>query len=242
MPPAPLETLERRSGALRPSGSGPIGEQILPQLRQDIVTGRWKPGERLPEPELCEAFGVSRTPLRDALKILETEGLVRLLPHVGATVTPIDPPDLMDKLEVMAGLEQVAASGVAARQEPAVLRRIHALHQSMIDAARENQVYRYYGLNDEFHAAIVRGNRNETLSRLHETMMWHVFRARRRVNEAMPLAPEAARRHEAIVQAIFGADPEAASLAMRRHLSEVTRSILAALDSVDTLLSPLHVI
>jgi DNA-binding GntR family transcriptional regulator len=228
--------------AQRAAGSGPIGEQILPQLRQDIVTGRWKPGDRLPEPELCEAFGASRTPLRDALRILETEGLVRLLPHIGATVTALDPPDLLDKLEVMTGLEQVAASGVARAQDPAVLRRIHALHQSMIDAARQNQVHRYYGLNDEFHAAIVQGNRNDTLSRLHETMMWHVFRARRRVNEAVPLAPDAARHHEAIVKAIFGAEPDAASLAMRHHLSEVARSVLAGLDGVDTRPMPLHVI
>jgi DNA-binding GntR family transcriptional regulator len=195
-----------------------------------------------PEPELCEAFGVSRTPLRDALKILETEGLVRLLPHVGATVTPLDPPDLSDKLEVMTGLEQVAASGVAIRQDPAVVRRIHGLHQSMMDAARQNQVHRYYGLNDEFHAAIVRSNRNDTLSRLHETMMWHVFRARRRVNEAVPLAPDAARHHEGIVSAIFAADPDAASLAMRHHLGEVARSVLAGLDGLDNRPLPLHVI
>jgi DNA-binding GntR family transcriptional regulator len=235
-------TLERRPAAPRPTARGPIGEQILPQLRQDIVTGRWKPGDRLPEPELCEAFGVSRTPLRDALKILETEGLVRLLPHVGATVTPLDPPDLSDKLEVMTGLEQVAASGVAIRQDPAVVRRIHGLHQSMMDAARQNQVHRYYGLNDEFHAAIVRSNRNDTLSRLHETMMWHVFRARRRVNEAVPLAPDAARHHEGIVSAIFAADPDAASLAMRHHLGEVARSVLAGLDGLDSRPLPLHVI
>jgi DNA-binding GntR family transcriptional regulator len=219
-----------------------MAEQILPQLRQDIVTGRWNPGDRLPEPELCDAFRVSRTPLRDALKVLETEGLVRLLPHVGATVTPIDPPDLLDKLEVMTGLEQVAASGVAISQDPAVLRRVHALHQSMIDAARQNQVHRYYGLNDEFHAAIVQGHHNDTLSRLHETMMWHVFRARRRVNEAVPLAPEAGLHHEAIVKAIFASDPDAASLAIRHHLSEVTRSVLGGMDGVDKRPQPLHVI
>jgi DNA-binding GntR family transcriptional regulator len=217
-------------------------EQILPQLRQDIVAGRWKPGDRLPEPELCEAFGVSRTPLRDALKILETEGLVRLLPHVGATVTPIDPPDLLDKLEVMTGLEQVAAAGVASRQDPSVLRRIHGLNRAMADAARQSQAARYYELNDEFHGAIVQGHNNETLTRLHATMMWHVFRARRRGNERAPLAADAALHHAAIVTAIFDADPDAASAAMRRHLSDVVRTVLAGLEQPADRASPLHVI
>jgi len=220
----------------------PIHEQILPQLRQDIIAGRWKPGDRLPEPELCEAFAVSRTPLRDALKILETEGLVRLLPHVGATVTPIDPPDLLDKLDVLSGLEQVAAAKVAARQDPVLLRRLRALHLAMADAARQQDVPRYYGLNDELHGAIVLGAGNDTLSRLHATMMWHVFRARRRVNERAPLAEDAEQHHEGIVQAIFRADPDGASLAMRRHLSDVVSTVLAGLPHAAGAAPMLHVV
>jgi DNA-binding GntR family transcriptional regulator len=220
----------------------PIHEQILPQLRQDIIAGRWQPGDRLPEPELCEAFGVSRTPLRDALKILETEGLVRLLPHVGATVTPIDPPDLQDKLDVLSGLEQVAAAKVAAQQDPVLLRRLRALHLAMADAARQQDVMRYYGLNDELHAAIVLGAGNDTLTRLHATMMWHVFRARRRVNERAPLADDAEQHHEAIMQAILRADPDGASLAMRRHLSDVVRTVLAGLPPATGAALMLHVV
>jgi DNA-binding GntR family transcriptional regulator len=207
----------------------PIHEQILPHIRQDIVDGRWKPGERLAEPELCEAFGVSRTPLRDALKILETEGLVRLLPHVGAVVTPLDPPDLMDKMDVLTGLEQMAAAKVALVQDKAVLRRIQTLHRSMADAVRQRQIRRYYGLNDEFHAAIVQGAGNDTLTAMHATMMWHVVRARRLAYEVEELAQDADIHHEPIVQAILAADPDAASLAMRRHLGDVARHALAQL-------------
>lgn len=210
--------------------SEPIHEQILPYIRQDIIDGRWQPGERLIEPELCQAFAVSRTPLRDALKILETEGLVRLLPHVGATVTPLDPPDLMDKMEVLSGLEQAAAAKVSALQDPSCLRRIHTLHRSMADAARRGQRSRYYRLNDNFHAAIVQGSCNDTLIRLHATMMWHVFRARRRVNEIEALAPDAAEHHADIVRAIQAGDADAAGYAMRRHLSDVARTVMAWLD------------
>lgn len=223
-------------------GRGPMHEQILPHLRRDIVEGRWQPGDRLPEPELCEAFGVSRTPLRDALKLLETEGLVRLSPHVGATVTPIDPPDLMDKLEVMSGLEQMATAGVALAQEPAVIARIHALHLAMTEAAQRNQRKRYYRLNDDFHAAIIRGHGNETLIRLHETMMWHIFRARHRIHEALPLAAGAAHHHDHIIDALMKADPDAAILAMRHHLKDVARTVLEGLHKTGRPSLSLHVI
>jgi DNA-binding GntR family transcriptional regulator len=236
-----VQPQERRAAHGRVVAREPIHEQILPHIRQDIVDGRWKPGERLAEPELCEAFGVSRTPLRDAFKILEMEGLVRLLLHVGAVVTPLDPPDLMDKLDVLTGLEQVAAAKIAAMQDRAVLRRILTLHRAMADAAKRGQSRRYYGLNDEFHAAIVRGAGNDTLTALHATMMWHVFRARRWVNEIADFAPDAAEHHERIVQAILDADPDGASLAMRRHLSDVAQGILARLRQAKTAAAPTQV-
>ena len=150
----------------RPSKREPIHEQILPLLRNDIVEGRWQPGDRLAEPELCGELGVSRTPLRDALRILETEGLVRLVPHVGAVVTLIDPPDLLEKLEVLAELEQFAAM-----RDAATLARLHVLDKAMADAASERNMQSYYALNDQFHRAIVLGATNDTLARLHETMM-----------------------------------------------------------------------
>ena len=223
------QTQDRRSAAREP-----IHEQILPHIRQDIVNGRWQPGERLAEPELCAAFGVSRTPLRDALKILEREGLVRLLPHVGAVVTPLDPPDLLDKLDVLTGLEQTAAAKVASLRNKAVLRRIKSLHHSMIDAARQRQIGRYYGLNDEFHGAIVHGAGNDTLTAIHATMMWHVFRARRRAYEVEELAPDAAQHHERIVQTLTAGDPDGASLAMRQHLADVARTMMAKLQRART--------
>ncbi len=206
----------------------PIYEQILPQLRADIVEGRWLPGQRLAEPELCEEFGVSRTPLRDVLKLLEREGLVRLVPHVGAVVTPIDPPDLIEKLEVLTGLEQMAAAKVAAQQDPAALHALRSLDQAMRDAALAGKLPRYNALNDEFHHAIVQHAGNATLARLHATMMWHVHRARRRVNER-GLWPQACRSHGPLMHCILAGDADGAALAVRRHMDEVARRMLATL-------------
>ena len=216
----------------------PIHEQILPHIRRDIILNRWAPGERLPEIELCEEFGVSRTPLRDVLKILEVEGLIDLVPHVGAIVTQMDPPDLAEKLEVLSGLEQIAAMKVARIQGQRALKEINQLHRAMSQAAREGEVSKYYQLNDEFHRAIVLGAENDTLSKMHENVMWHVSRARNRANEREPLTPRAAEHHAAIVERIMAGDVEGARRAMSDHLHDVAENVLAKISDLTPVISP----
>ncbi len=210
-----------RGGRVNLVTKEPIHEQVLPHIRRDIVLNRWAPGERLPEMELCNEFGISRTPLRDALKILEVDGLIELLPHVGAVVTRMDPPDLAEKFEVLNGLEQMAAAKVARTRPPDVLTEINRLHRAMVRAAKAVKTSEYYRLNDEFHRAIVLGTANQTLARMHEVTMWHVSRARHRANEHEPVIQAAADHHSAIVKCIFEGDAEGAARAMGEHLDEV---------------------
>lgn len=211
----------------------PIHGQILPHIRQDIVRGRWQPGERLPEPLLCREFGVSRTPLRDALMVLETEGLVRLHPNVGAVVTRLDPPDLCEKLEVLTALEQAAAMKVARTGHPETLDTVQRLHAAMGEAASGGRAAEYYTLNDEFHRAIVLGAQNPTLARMHEIVMWHIHRARLRANRNEPLSGSAAEHHAAIVRHLVAGQPEQSAQALREHLEEVGRTVLAQRDVLE---------
>lgn len=206
---------------------GPIHEQILPHIRRDIVLNRWAPGERLPESDLCSEFGVSRTPMRDVLKILEVEGLITLVPNAGAVITPISPPDLSEKLEVLMSLEQTAARRAAERQSPSAIAEIRRLHEEMIAAARDGLASRYYSLNDEFHRALVTGAANLTLAKMHATIMSHVSRARNRANAREALTQEAAEHHAAIVDAVLRGDGAAAESALRLHLEDVTANIMA---------------
>jgi DNA-binding GntR family transcriptional regulator len=230
------ETMTRRADRERPPGGvvrsaivskEPIHEQVLPHIRRDIIENRWAPGERLLEPDLCAEFGVSRTPMRDVLKILEADGLVELVPHVGAVVTRLDPPDLADRLDVLIALEQAAAITVARTRPPQTLRHIQRLNRAMIKAAEAQRAALYYRLNDEFHRVIVLGANNAVLSRTHEIMMWHVYRARHRANEHEPLAPWAADHHRHIIEALLSGDAEEAGAEMRRHLEEVKRSVVS---------------
>lgn len=205
----------------------PIHDQILPHLRKDIVENRWKSGERLSEPLLCNEFGVSRTPLRQALKTLETEGLVRLIPHVGAVVTDPDEAEVGERMEILIALEQHAATRVAEAARPQVLREIERIQSEMHGASQAGDAARYYMLNDQFHLAIVRGAGNRSLVGLHEKVMWHVHRERHRVNFGEAVTADSASSHRELIAAITQHKPEAAGLAMRKHLEHVGRLMLA---------------
>ena len=209
-----------------------IHEQLVTHIRRDIISNRWAPGERLGEPELCKEFGVSRTPLREALKILETEGLVILRPHVGGIVTPFDPPDLADKFELLSGLEQLAAVKVARLRDPETLDGIMALHTAMAAAAAAEDAKLYFELNDRFHRDIILGAKNSSLAQIHHRIMWHVHRARHRVAEYEPLSKTAASHHDAIVNSLMRGDEDAAAKAVCEHLDAVTAAVLIKIKSL----------
>ena len=218
------------SDGIRPSlvvRSIPMHDQILPHLRRGIVENRWKSGERLPEPQLCREFGISRTPLRQALKTLEADGLVRLVPHVGAVVTDPDAAEVGETMEILIGLEQLAATRVTQSRRPEVLSEIAQIYDDMQQAGQHNDAIRYYSLNDDFHRSIVRGTHNQSLIELHEKVMWHVHRERHRANAGEPFTVESAASHGEIVRAILDGRAEDAGLAMRRHLENVSQLMMA---------------
>ena len=206
----------------------PIPEQILPRIRRDIIANRWHPGARLPEPQLCEEFGVSRTPLRQALRALEAEGLIRLVPHVGAIVTSPGATEVREHMEALSALEQWAVARVAADQPDGALARLDAIFAEMEAAARDGDAARYYEINDRFHREIVLSTGNGTLADLHERLMWHVCRARNHANAGEPFAADAANHHAPIMAALHAAAPEQAAMELGRHLEEVTRLMLAS--------------
>jgi DNA-binding GntR family transcriptional regulator len=205
----------------------PMHDQILPHLRRAIVENRWKSGERLSEPFLCKQFGVSRTPLRVALKTLEAEGLIRLVPHVGAVVTDPGATEIGETMEILIGLEQLAATRVAQLKRREVLQDIQRIYDEMRIAARQGNATRYYELNNDFHLCIVRGTGNRSLVDLHEKVMWHVHRERHRANEVESVTVESAESHHEIVDAILAHRAENAGRAMRKHLENVSRLMLA---------------
>ncbi len=170
---------------------------------------------------------MSRTPLRQALKTLEAEGLIRLVPHVGAVVTDLDVTDVGETMDILIGLEQLAATRVAQQRPADVLQHIEQIYKEMKQSARRGDAALYYDLNDRFHRTIVGGTGNQSLMDLHEKIMWHVHRERHRANVTESVTVESAESHHGIVNAILSHRPEEAGRAMRKHLEDVSKLMLA---------------
>jgi len=141
---------------------------VTTRLRQMIVAGDLAPGQRISEREIGEHLdGISRTPLREAFKILAAEGLVTISPNRGASVTALSMAEVEDTIELLVGLEGLAAEPACARISEQDLAAIDELHQRMGAAYRAEQLMEYFELNQAIHQHIVDAAGNRVLSRVY---------------------------------------------------------------------------
>lgn len=218
--------IEGASAPLRRRG---LHEEIRAKLRSLIVEGRLAPGARLGEVELCEALGVSRTPLREALKLLEGENLVEIKPHRGARVSPLDASETADLFEAASGIEAFAARLAAERIANARLDQLALLQDRIEKALREGRLSVYSRLNAEIHREIVAASGNATLVCLHRDLLGRIERARRVALTAFGRLEESTREHRAILEALSAGSGEAAAALLGAHVrrtGEVLRDIL----------------
>jgi len=209
------------------SGTGAPGSRTAYEaIRQEIVEGGYKPGERLVEQRLAEAHGLSRTPVREALKWLEAEGLVRIEPHRGAVVRPMTLNDVRDIYELRAELEGYAARRAAARIDPETLAQIaaavDAFDLAIAAAARGDLdgIRAVNAANRRIHDAVVFAAAHERLAQLlHRTVdMPLVFEAFRRFDrEELQRSNEF---HRLIHHALTAGDGPRAEALMREHIAQ----------------------
>jgi DNA-binding GntR family transcriptional regulator len=133
-------------------------------LRNMIIEGELRPGSRIAELRLCARFGVSRTPLREAFKVLSAEGLVRLLPNKGATVVRVTPQDVEQAIPILGVLEALAGELACARIDKESLGRIRSTHRQMVEHFSRGERRPYAELDRALHNAIVEAAGNKTLS------------------------------------------------------------------------------
>ncbi|MDJ1159204.1 GntR family transcriptional regulator [Chelatococcus sp. SYSU_G07232] len=147
-----------------------LHDEVLARLRDFIVEGHLKPGDRVPERQLCETFGISRTPLREALKVLASEGLIDLLPNRGARVRKFTEKDVRDSFELLASLEAAAGRLACARISEAEVAEIERLHYDMYGHYMRRELPEYLKLNQAIHAAIVAASNNQALQAAHRSL------------------------------------------------------------------------
>ncbi|NPU12339.1 GntR family transcriptional regulator [Bradyrhizobium sp. 83012] len=181
-----------------------LHEEILARLRDYIVEGHVADGGRLSERQLCEMLGVSRTPLREALKVLAAEGLVELLPNRGARVRPLSAADIQELFDLMGGLEGLAGRLACEKISEEGIEKIAQYHHDMYGFYMRQDMQGYFRMNQLIHRAIVDAAANATLHATYESLAGRIRRVRFSANFARKRErwSEAMREHELILDAL----------------------------------------
>lgn len=210
-----------------PIGRTALAVEITNRLRQMILEGQLDPGEKINEKRLTEQFGVSRTPLREALKVLASEGLLSLIPHRGAVITRQSEAELDEVFRVLAALEGLAGELAAEQAEDRTLQEIVHLTNDLRRSFEQADRPTYFRINQAIHNAILAATGNDTLMRSHELLAFRVQRARYQANLTPDRWRAAVEEHEAIAEALLARNAERCSKLMRDHLLQKFASIKA---------------
>lgn len=201
---------------------------IAERIEQAIVSGQLRPGERLSEQGLAASLGVSRGPLREAIRRLEGRKLLERTPNIGVRVATLSPRDLEEILQIREVLEGQACALAARNMADADIAALRALLESHAEqeALREGRAYYQEAENYDFHFRILSGSGNRRLAELLTGELYYLLRVYRYRSSTNPgRAAEALAEHRAIVDAIARRDPEGAEAAMRAHLRNARRSV-----------------
>lgn len=203
-----------------------LHDQVSTRLRTMLIEGVLAPGAKLNERELSEQLRVSRTPLREAIKMLAAEGLVELLPNRGAVVAQLSEQDVADTFEVIAGLEGQSGELAAQRITPAELAEIRALHYEMLAAYTRRDLPTYYRLNAQIHTLINAAARNPVLTQTWRTVNARLQALRFRSNVDEAKWQRAVQEHERMVELLAARDAPALRALLAEHLQHKRDAVL----------------
>jgi DNA-binding GntR family transcriptional regulator len=207
----------------------PLRDVIFDTLREAIIVGELKPGQRLMEVQLAEKMGVSRTPVREAIRKLELEGLVEMLPRKGAHVAELSVKDIMDVLEVRATLDGLATSLSSTRISEDEKKELKHILDQFISCVEKENLQGSIKKDVEFHDVIYRSSRNDKLIQISNNLREQVQRFRVVYIKDYSSSRELIREHTEIYEAILSGDPETAMRAAQRHIKHQEESIIRSL-------------
>jgi DNA-binding GntR family transcriptional regulator len=200
---------------------------VVEAIQQLIIEGVLAPGARLNERLLCERFGVSRTPLREAFKILAARGLVDLLPNRGALVAQLSRKAIAEHFEVISRLEAMSGELACARMSDDEFDEIRALHFEMLACHARRDLPNYYRLNQQIHDSINAAARNEVLRETYATLNTRVKALRLRSNLDRDQWDAAVREHGAMIEALESRNGAELARVLERHVLAKRDVILA---------------
>ncbi|NDA48267.1 MAG: GntR family transcriptional regulator [Alphaproteobacteria bacterium] len=202
-----------------------LHSEVTDRIRQLIVEAHLKPGQRVPELEISRDLGVSRTPIREALKVLAAEGLVELLPLRGAVVKTFSPKDAADMLAVVAVLEVFAAEK-ACKAEQKDIDQVLEMHKQMKRLHARGKRSEYFEINQKIHEAIVAMAENQCLTSMHSALSKRMRSLRFSGNSTPENWLNALHEHEEIAAALEQKDVKKIRIAIGNHFDNTVKRII----------------
>lgn len=196
----------------------PLHEEAADRLRDMILEGELAPGDRIIEQTLCDRLGLSRTPLREAIKTLTAEGLIVLQPNRGATVASLSLEDIEDTFRVIGALEALAGELACTRLRNDDVAEIRVLHYQMALHRTRGERLDYFKLNQRIHERIVELSGNKVLMETHRRLGGRIRRHRFAANLAPERWDQAIKEHEEMLDALDARDGKRLAEILRRHL------------------------
>ena len=205
----------------------PLRDVVFNTLRDAILTGKLVPGERLMENQLAEKLGVSRTPVREALRMLELENLVELVPRKGAQVLDMSEKDIVNILEVRSALEGLATSVACKKMTKEDLQQLKNMEVDFEKAVAENDVEHFVDIDEDFHDLIFAATENDKLINIFRNLRIQLYRYRmaQAKNNETSMSTIVA-HHRSIIRAIENHDAEEGASIAQGHIKYQTESIL----------------
>ena len=207
----------------------PLRDVVFNTLRRAILRGELKPGERLMEIQLANKLGVSRTPIREAIRKLELEGLVLMIPRKGAEVAEITEKNLRDVLEVRCALEELAVQLACERIDKRGIKELHTAADRFRDVVGSDDITQIAQADEAFHDVIFTATDNERLIQLLNNLREQMYRYRIEYLKKKECYPQLLGEHEAIISAIERHDKEKATRITGQHINNQVDTVLGTL-------------
>lgn len=210
----------------KPESDAPSGRDAYERILTEIRDGTLSPGDRLTETDIAERYGLSRTPVREAMRQLESDGLIAHTPRAGSTIRQLDPSEVSELYDMRAVLESTAARLAARAASDVEIDELACIHETMVASSDTSQLYH---LNQQFHRCLRDCARNRFLTRaaqsIDKTLL--ILGPSTLTESSRPTSANC--EHEAILQAIRARDPQQAENAMRVHIESAHRARLRQL-------------
>lgn len=227
-------SFERPVSTAKTSDNTTLHGDLVANIRELIIEGDLEPGAKVPERVLCERYSVSRTPLREALKTLASEGLLELLPHRGAWVARLTAEDVDQMFPIMGALEALSGELACQNLTEEQFAEIQALHYQMVLHYTRRQLKLYFQVNQEIHEKILSASANPLLLQMYQTLAGRIRRARYVANMSDERWTQAVKEHEEILNALSKRDGTALSDVLKRHLKNKCETVKSHLESENT--------